>query len=192
MHRMDYGILSGNRILKEIENGKISIDPFDKKRMNPNSYNVRLADEIVSYVNDTLDMKQNHPCFHEKIPANGYLLIPERVYLARTMERCRTDDFVPMIEGRSSVGRLGLFVHATAGFGDNGFEGYWTLELSCVQPIYIYAGIEIAQIYFHTIADVAEDERDPDIPIKYTNGKYQNNHSIQSSMLWKDFVGNDG
>ena len=83
-----------------------------------------------------------------------------------------------MLEGRSSVGRLGIFIHATAGFGDVGFDGYWTLELSCVQPVRIYPGVEICQIYYHTI----DGEYVP-----YRSGKYQGNTGVQPSMLWKDF-----
>ena len=83
-----------------------------------------------------------------------------------------------MLEGRSSIGRLGLFVHITAGFGDVGFHGYWTLEVFCVQPIRIYAGVEICQIFYHTI------EGDYD---SYRSGKYQNNKGIQHSLLYKEF-----
>lgn len=83
-----------------------------------------------------------------------------------------------MLEGRSSIGRLGLFIHVTAGFGDVGFSGYWTLEMFCVQPIRIYAGVEICQIYFHTVLGEADS---------YNGGKYQNNQGIQPSLLYKDF-----
>ena len=83
-----------------------------------------------------------------------------------------------MLEGRSSVGRLGLFVHITAGFGDVGFEGYWTLEIFCVQPVKIYPGIEICQIYYHSL--------DGDY-VNYVSNKYQKNKSIQASMMYKDF-----
>jgi dCTP deaminase len=83
-----------------------------------------------------------------------------------------------MLEGRSSIGRLGLFVHVTAGFGDVGFSGFWTLEIFCVQPIRIYAGVEICQIYYHSIEGEYE---------LYKSGKYQNNTGIQPSLLYKDF-----
>ena len=83
-----------------------------------------------------------------------------------------------MIEGRSSIGRLGLFIHVTAGFGDIGFHGYWTLEMYCIHPIKIYPDIEICQIYYHAI------KGDYDL---YLNGKYQNNNCIQSSMMYKEF-----
>ncbi len=84
-----------------------------------------------------------------------------------------------MLEGRSSIGRLGLFIHITAGFGDVGFCGYWTLEISCVHPVRIYPGVEICQIFYHIIEGDYE---------KYnSNGKYQNNQGIQPSFLYKEF-----
>lgn len=171
-------ILSGLKIAKEVKTGRIYISNFDEKRLNPNSYNLRLADEIMVYSQDTLDMKKNNQHYTQTIPRSGFIIWPGRIYLARTMERTRTDCYVPMLEGRSSVGRLGIFIHATAGFGDVGFDGYWTLELSCVQPVRIYPGVEICQIYYHTI----DGEYEP-----YRSGKYQNNTGVQPSMLWKDF-----
>ena len=84
-----------------------------------------------------------------------------------------------MLEGRSSTGRLGLFIHVTAGFGDVGFAGYWTLEIFCVQPVRIYPDVEVCQIYYHDI----HGEYD-----SYQSGKYQNNKGIQSSMLYRDFL----
>ncbi len=171
-------ILSGLKIAEEVKAGRIYISDFDKKRLNPNSYNLRLADEILTYDNDHLDMYKKNGYTISKIQKFGKYLYPGKLYLARTMERTRTDCYVPMLEGRSSVGRLGIFIHATAGFGDVGFDGYWTLELSCVQPVRIYPGVEICQIYYHTI--------DGDY-VPYRSGKYQGNHGVQPSMLWKDF-----
>lgn len=172
-------ILSGLKIAEEVRAGRIFISDFDEKRLNPNSYNLRLADEILTYTGGRLDMKQQNPYTIRKIPESGMLLMPGKIYLGRTMERTRTDGYVPMLEGRSSIGRLGIFIHATAGFGDVGFDGYWTLELSCVQPVTIYPGVEICQIYYHTI----EGDYVP-----YERGKYQGNTGVQPSMLWKDFV----
>lgn len=170
-------ILSGKEILKHI--GKeIIIEPFDEKRINPNSYNLSLADELLIYDNDILDMKKPNPATKIIIPEEGLLLQPNKLYLGRTNEYTRTDKFVPMLEGRSSIGRLGLFIHITAGFGDIGFSGYWTLEIFCVQPIRIYPNVEICQIYYHDI----NGEYD-----LYKSGKYQNNTGIQPSMLYKDF-----
>jgi dCTP deaminase len=100
-----------------------------------------------------------------------------KLYLGRTVEYTKTTNLVPMLEGRSSVGRLGLFVHITAGFGDVGFAGYWTLEMFCIQPVIIYPNIEICQIYYHTI----EGEYEP-----YSSGKYQGNTGIQPSLMYRD------
>lgn len=170
-------IVSGREIERNL-GGKIIIDPYDHSRLNPNSYNLTLHDHLRVYRSKTLDMRVENLSDEVMIPEDGLLLEPHRLYLGRTVEYTATDGYVPMLEGRSSVGRLGLFVHITAGFGDVGFKGFWTLEIFCVQPIRIYAGIQICQIFYHTI----EGEYD-----RYTSGKYQNNRGIQHSMLFKDF-----
>ena len=113
-------ILSGKEIERHI--GKeIVIEPFDRARLNPNSYNLSLANELLVYENDVLDMKTPNPTRRITIPEEGLLLQPNRLYLGRTNEFTSTDGFIPMLEGRSSTGRLGLFIHVTAGFGDVGF-----------------------------------------------------------------------
>jgi dCTP deaminase len=170
-------ILSGKEIAARIGEG-IVIDPFEPQRINPNSYNLSLHNELVVYRDQLLDMKRDNPYRRLTIPPEGLVLEPNRLYLGRTVEFTETRDLVPMLEGRSSVGRLGLFVHVTAGFGDVGFKGYWTLEIFCVQPIRIYAGTEICQIYYHTL----EGEYD-----SYSSGKYQNNLGIQTSLLYRDY-----
>ena len=170
-------ILSGLEIEKHIGKG-IIIDEFCKSRLNPNSYNLRLHNELVVYEDKQLDMRKNHSTKTITIPEDGLLLSPGVLYLGRTVEYTKTDKFVPMLEGRSSVGRLGLYIHVTAGFGDIGFEGYWTLEIQCVQPIIIYPFVEVCQIYYHTTSDDY---------IPYKVGKYQGNKGIQPSMLYKDF-----
>ena len=170
-------ILSGKEIKREIGKG-ITIEPFSEEQLNPNSYNLRLFNELLTYENNELDMRSPNPTSRITIPEEGLLLEPNKLYLGRTLEKTSTDKFVPMLEGRSSIGRLGLFIHVTAGFGDIGFNGYWTLEIFCVQPIRIYPSVEICQIFYHTI------EGDYDL---YTSGKYQNNEGIQASMLYRDF-----
>ena len=173
-------ILSGKEILKHI--GKeIVIEPFSPARVNPNSYNLSLADELLVYDTPVLDMKVPNPTKRIKIPNEGIVLEPGRLYLGRTEEYTKTECYVPMLEGRSSTGRLGLFIHVTAGFGDVGFAGYWTLEMFCVEPIRIYASAEVCQIYYHTI----EGEYVP-----YKSGKYQGNTGIQPSMMFRDFEKN--
>ena len=170
-------ILSGKEIQKRINND-IIIEPFIEQRINPNSYNLSLHNELLLYKDSILDMKKDNSVDRIIIPSSGLILNPNRLYLGRTVEYTETKNLVPMLEGRSSIGRLGLFVHVTAGFGDVGFKGYWTLEIFCVQPVKIYPNVEICQIYFHTL------EGDYD---NYTSSKYQNNKSIQPSMLYKDF-----
>lgn len=170
-------ILSGKKI-KEQLGKEIIIEPYSEKQLNPNSYNLKLHNELLVYDEEVLDMKKENKASKIIIPEEGIVLQPRKLYLGRTMEYTETDKYVPMLEGRSSVGRLGLFIHVTAGFGDVGFKGYWTLEIFCVQPIRIYPGVEICQIYYHDI----DGEYD-----KYSSGKYQNNSGIQTSLLYKDF-----
>lgn len=171
-------ILSGKEIKKNI-GGDIIIEPYDDSRLNPNSYNLRLADELLVYSNSILDMKAENPVRRIVIPDGGLLLAPGKLYLRRTVEYTKTNRFIPMLEGRSSIDRLGLYIHVTAGFGDVGFSGYWTLELHCIHPLVIYPNVEVCQIYYHTI----QGDYNP-----YISGKYQNNDGVQPSMLWKDFV----
>ena len=170
-------ILSGKEIASRI-GGDIIIDPYDQDKINPNSYNLSLHDELLVYKNLPLDMKEKNGFEKITIPQDGLILEPSRLYLGRTIEYTETKNLVPMLEGRSSVGRLGFFVHVTAGFGDVGFRGFWTLEIFCIQPIKIYSGIEVCQIYYHTIEGEYEG---------YSSDKYQNNKGIQTSMLYRDF-----
>jgi dCTP deaminase len=122
-------------------------------------------------------MRQPNRVRRLTIPDEGLVLNPNQLYLARTIERTETYGLVPMIEGRSSVGRLGLFVHVTAGFGDVGFVGYWTLEMFAVQPVRIYPHVPICQIFYHRL--------DGDY-VPYSSEKYQNNWDIQPSLLYKE------
>ncbi len=170
-------ILSGLEIERNLGTN-IVIDPFERSQLNPNSYNLRLHDELLVYDDSPLDMRRNNRAHKIRIPPEGLDLTPNRLYLGRTLEYTATDHFVPMLEGRSSIGRLGLFVHITAGFGDIGFRGFWTLEIFCVQSIRIYAGVEICQIFYHTIEGDYE---------RYERGKYQNNTDIQQSLLYREF-----
>jgi len=169
-------VLSGQEIKRQL-GGNIVIDPFDEANLNPNSYNLTLHNELMVYEEVVLDMKKANRVRRIVIPPEGMDLQPNQLYLGRTGERTETHNLVPMIEGRSSIGRLGLFVHVTAGFGDVGFCGYWTLEMFAVQPVRIYAGIRICQIFYHEIrGDIRE----------YASDKYQHNRDIQPSLLFKE------
>ena len=169
-------VLSGHEIKRQLGDNVI-IDPFDESRLNPNSYNLTLHNELMVYEEIVLDMRKANRVRRMAIPADGLVLQPSQLYLGRTVERTETHNLVPMIEGRSSVGRLGLFVHVTAGFGDVGFCGYWTLEMFAIGPVRIYAGVPICQIFYHDIRG----------PItEYHGGKYQNNTDIQPSLLFTE------
>lgn len=169
-------ILSGDEIQKHLGTD-IVIDPFDPAKLNPNSYNLSLHDEIMVYEEVVLDMRKANRVRRMPIPPEGLVLTPDQLYLGRTSERTETHNLVPMIEGRSSVGRLGLFVHVTAGFGDVGFCGYWTLEMFAVQPVRVYPGVPICQIFYHEITGAITE---------YRSEKYQHNHDIQPSLLFKE------
>ena len=169
-------ILSGDEIFQNL-GGNINIEPFTKENLNPNSYNLTLHDELMTYEEVVLDMGKPNRTNRLTIPKGGLVLEPQRLYLGRTIERTETHNLVPMIEGRSSVGRLGLFVHVTAGFGDVGFNGFWTLEMFAVQPVRIYPGVQICQIFYHEIkGEITE----------YKSEKYQNNKDIQPSLFFKE------
>ena len=169
-------ILSGCEIEKRLGTD-IKIDPYKPENLNPNSYNLTLHSDVLIYEEVVLDMKKSNRVKRMEIPETGLTLEPHRLYLARTIERTETHNLVPMIEGRSSIGRLGLFVHVTAGFGDVGFAGYWTLEMFAVQPVKIYPGVAICQIFYHEIAGEVKE---------YVSGKYQNNKGIQPSLLYRE------
>ena len=143
-------IISGLEI-KNMLNKEIFIEPFDDSRLNPNSYNLRLHNELLVYDSHVLDMKVKNETKTISIPPEGLVLEPGIVYLGRTVEYTKTLNHVPMLEGRSSIGRLGIYIHVTAGFGDVGFSGYWTLEISCIQPVRIYPNVEICQIFYHNL-----------------------------------------
>lgn len=171
-------ILTGHEILAQMSLGRIMISDFNHHRLGPNSYNLRLADRLLVYDEVVLDMKVKPRTKILEIPPEGLELKPGELYLGSTMEYTTTHRFVPMIEGRSSIGRLGLFVHITAGFGDVGFKGNWTLEISCIRPIRIYAGIEICQIFYHTVQGEIHSEY---------HGKYQGDVGISASRLHQEF-----
>lgn len=168
-------ILSGQEIRQRLGTD-ILIEPFDEARVNPNSYNLTLHNELMVYEELVLDMAKPNRVRRIEIPAEGLILNPNQLYLGRTIERTVTHNLVPQIEGRSSVGRLGLFVHVTAGFGDVGFAGYWTLEMYSVQPVRIYPGVPICQIIYHEITGEIEE---------YAS-KYQHNRDIQPSLLYEE------
>jgi dCTP deaminase len=169
-------ILTGHEIRARL-GSDVVIEPFRAEHLNPNSYNLTLHNELLTYEELVLDMKKANRVRRLEIPQEGLVLNPGQLYLGRTAERTETHNLVPMIEGRSSIGRLGLFVHITAGFGDVGFCGYWTLEMFAVQHVRIYPGVPICQIFYHELTGNVTE---------YVSNKYQHNRDIQPSLLFKE------
>ena len=141
-------MLTHAEIKKQMAAGNIKISPFDENALGPNSYDVHLSDTLLVYNGYELDCKKDNPTQKLTIPDEGLMLHPGRLYLGSTVEYTESNGLVPGIEGKSSLGRLGLFVHITAGFGDIGFRGHWTLEFMVVHPIRVYKGMPIAQLYY--------------------------------------------
>jgi len=175
-------ILTGAEIKAQL-GSNIVIEPFDESQLNPNSYNLSLHNELLVYEEIVLDLLRPNRFRRYTIPPDGFVLNPNQLYLGRTIERTETHNLVPQLEGRSSVGRLGLFIDVTAGFGDVGFSGYWTLEMFAVQPIRIYPDIPICQIFYHSIQGEVTQE--------YQSDKYQHNRDIQPSLFFREFEQRD-
>ena len=175
-------ILSDKRILEEMDKGTIKITPFIREQLGSNSYDVRLGSTLAVYKDRILDAKKHNEIEFFEIPDEGFVLEPDQFYLGVTEEYTETHVHVPFLEGKSSTGRLGIDIHATAGKGDVGFCGNWTLEISCKQPVRIYKFMPIGQlIYFPVEGEIA---------VKYNqkkNAKYsgQPNKPVES-MMWKN------
>lgn len=175
-------ILSDERILEEMEKGTIKIKPYERECLGSNSYDVHLGKWLATYVDDILDAKKHNTIKYFEIPEEGFVLLPHHFYLGVTDEYTETHAHVPFLEGKSSTGRLGIDIHATAGKGDVGFCGNWTLEISCKQPVRIYNGMPVGQLIYFPV--------DGEVLVKYNrkaNAKYsgQPNKPIES-MMWKN------
>lgn len=176
-------ILSDAKVLERINEGSIIIRPFERNQLGSNSYDIRLSDTLLLYKNEILDPKKDNETETIKIPQDGFLLKPGKLVLGVTQEYTETTKDVVMVEGKSSLARLGLLVHITSGFGDVGFKGHITLELTCVQPIKIYAGMKIGQIYYQSVEGMVINPYN-----KKEDAKYNNKTAVpMSSQMWKNF-----
>ncbi|MCK6691477.1 MAG: dCTP deaminase [Thermoanaerobaculia bacterium] len=179
-------ILSDKKILEAIAAGDIVIEPFRRDCLGTNSYDVHLGKYLGVYRNRVLDAKIHNPIDLLEIPEDGFVLQPGTLYLGVTEEYTETHSAVPFLEGKSSVGRLGIDIHATAGKGDVGFSNTWTLEISCVQPVRVYAGMPIGQLIYFAIEGDIEN---------YYNKKPGAKYNLRTdkpveSMMWKNFENN--
>ncbi len=197
-------ILTGPAISDSVKSGHIHIEPFIEDHVGPNSYDLRLAPELLVYSvqqemlqitggpegnelewvsrNQPLDVRKENPTTSVHIPDDGYVLKPGILYLGTTMEYAGSDIYVPCIEGRSSMARLGISPHVSAGFGDHGFKGKWTLEITVAHPVRVYAGMRVCQVYFHEMKgeEMRYDRR--------KGSKYAESHGVEASKSHRDFV----
>jgi dCTP deaminase len=165
-------ILTDKKILEGLANGEIVIEPFRPECLGTNSYDVHLGRHLAVYRSRVLDAKQHNQVEHFDIPDEGFVLQPGTLYLGVTEEYTETHGTV-----------LGIDIHATAGKGDVGFSNTWTLEISCVQPVRVYAGMPVGQlIYFRVDGDIENYYN------KKSNAKYnQRTHLPVESMMWRNF-----
>jgi dCTP deaminase len=175
-------ILSDTLILESLQNGEIVIEPYRPECLGTNSYDVHLGKYLAVYKDRVLDARKHNTIEEVEIGSEGFVLQPGTLYLGVTEEYTETHNSVPFLEGKSSVGRLGIDIHATAGKGDVGFCNTWTLEISCVQPVRVYAGMPIGQlIYFKVEGEIKNYYH------KKAGAKY-NQRTIKpvESMMWKN------
>ena len=177
-------ILSDTRILEEIAKQTIKIEPYDRKDLGSNSYDVHLGKWLATYDNAILDAKAHNTIEHFEIPKEGYVLQPGVLYLGVTLEYTETHAHVPFLEGKSSTGRLGIDIHATAGKGDVGFCNTWTLEISSTQPVRIYHGMPIGQLIYFVVEGEVEVMYNSKGNAKY-NGKTVK--PVESMMFKNEF-----
>jgi len=175
-------ILSDNRILEEIEKKTILIQPYKREFLGSNSYDVHLSKHLATYKDRVLDAKKHNEIVHFEIPEEGYELQPGELYLGVTEEYTETHTHVPFLEGKSSTGRLGIDIHATAGKGDVGFCGNWTLEISCKIPVRIYKGMPIGQLIYFPVLGEVHEKYNQKSSAKYSG---QPNRPVES-MMWKN------
>lgn len=175
-------ILSDKKILEAIEQKNIVIEPYDKSCLGTNSYDVHLGKTLAVYKERMLDAKKHNTIEYIEIPEEGYVIQPGILYLGVTEEYTETHHAVPFLEGKSSVGRLGIDIHATAGKGDVGFCNNWTLEISCVQPVRIYGGMPIGQLIYFLVDGEIENFYNKKQNAKYTE---RTNKPVES-MMWKN------
>lgn len=175
-------ILSDQQILACIEEGSIKVEPFRRECLGTNSYDVHLGKTLAVYEDKVLDAKKHNKIRTFEIPEEGFVLMPETLYLGVTLEYTETLKHVPFLEGKSSVGRLGIDIHATAGKGDVGFCNYWTLEISVKQPVRVYSGMPVGQlIYFEVKGEILTPYNSK--PSAKYNEKLP---APMESMMWKN------
>ena len=172
-------ILTYHEIIKSIENGDIHITPFKEDMVNPNSYDYRIDYKLLEIEDLPVDPKKQTSYHEINFTDDGYVLSPNKTYLANTYEEIGSDVFVPLLIGKTSLGRLGLFLQITADLGNLGAKHKWTLELKAVQPLKIYPMMRVGQVSFW--------KTEGNTDMRY-NGKYSKFSIAKSSEIYKEFM----
>lgn len=201
-------MLVDREILAAIEARIIVIEPFDREALGTNSYDVHLASTLLTYapvyeaskrprddayygsppmltkVEKPLDVKEARVTIEHVIGDDGFVLQPNELYLASTVEYTETHRHVPILNGKSSLGRLGLSIHVTAGTGDVGFCNHWTMELFVIKPLRVYAGMPVGQLLWHTTSGAL-----PERSYKHKPGAKYNGRDVKprASEFWRNF-----
>jgi len=177
-------ILTDQGILDGIKNKEIVISPFRSECLGSNSYDVHLGATLAEYVDPVLDARKHNRIKTFEIPEEGYVLLPHRFYLGVTEEYTETWKQVPFLEGKSSIGRLGIDIHATAGKGDVGFCNHWTLEISVKQPVRVYKGMPVGQLIYFEIKGALNTAYHAKASAKYNA---RSNKPVESMMFKNSF-----
>jgi len=170
-------ILTGPKIKEKVDSKEIVIEPFNKDQLNPNSYDFRIGSKLLVYKNNILDTRNKNETKEIEIHKSGYVLQPDRLYLGHTIETVGSKKYVPIVRGKSSTGRVGLFIHITADLIDIGYVGQYTLMMHTVQPVKIYPKMRIGQVTFWRVFG----------DINLYDGKYQGGDGPQASEVYRDF-----
>lgn len=167
-------ILTGPEIRRRVAAGDIEIDPFVEAHVNPASVDLTLGAKVAQYIDSNFedvdttfingrstrvaihDVKKSLEVSVKMMGKEGLIFWPRQLYLMHTAERVRTDKFVPVLDGKSSIARIGVQIHLTAGFGDVGYDGEYTLEVVTHRAVRLYPGMRICQIRFHEVVGEIE------------------------------------
>jgi len=169
-------ILTGRQILEEVQAGRIVVDPFDPKRIEPNSYGFHLGDSLLVYRSDDLDPFAAKDVYRLKIPESGLVLEPERFYLGKTLEKMGSPCYAAHLYARFSTSSCGMFIQTSAPLGHTGAIIPWTLEIVVTQKIRIYSHILIGKICFwETFGEISP-----------YNGKYRLSNTVVKSLLSRE------
>ena len=160
-------MISGKEIIRQVENGNITIEPFDSKQAGPNSYDLRLSNLLAEVIANSTErfgtgmIDTHEPSrikYQKMLDSGAFVLIPGKMYLGSTMESMGSKHFVPVLHGRSSAARHGLMVHLCAGFADVGWYGQWVLEIVNLTPypMLVWPGDRVCQVSFERLEGEAE------------------------------------